>query len=74
MPQNDKPLDNKDLQCTQEGAYKAAYKKIPKTGQTQLGNMSPDLTEIVSVWPELPKHIRAAIKAIVKTSIQGDLT
>jgi hypothetical protein len=71
LPQNDKSLSSKDLQHTQTGAYKPAYKKILKTAQTQPGNMSPDLTEIVTVWPELPEHIRAAIKALVQTSIQG---
>jgi hypothetical protein len=72
LPKNDKPLISKDLRCTQTGAYKPAYKKIPKTAETQSENLSPDLTEIVAVWPELPEHIRAAIKALVQTSIQGD--
>ena len=72
MPKNDKSLKNKDLQLARKGVYKPAYKKNPKTAETQLGNMSPDLTEIVAVWPELPEHIKVAIKALVQTSIQGD--
>jgi hypothetical protein len=26
----------------------------------------PDLAEIVSIWPTLPEHIKAAIKAMVQ--------
>jgi len=33
LPKNDKFLNNKDLQHTQKGAYKPAYKKNPKTAE-----------------------------------------
>jgi hypothetical protein len=72
LRENDKSLNSKDLQGNQRGAYKPAYKKIPKTAETQAGNLPPDLTEIVAVWPKLPEHIKAAIKALVQTSTQGD--
>ena len=64
MRGNDKSLNNRDLQHTQKGAYKPAYKEIPKTVQTQSGNMLPDLTETVAVWPQLTEHIKAAISGL----------
>ena len=46
-----------------------AFKKQPKIDTSEL---PPDLAEIVVVWLNLPEHIKAAIKALVQSSIQGD--
>jgi len=55
-----------DLQKAQTGAYKPAYKENPKTAESQAQNLPRDLAEIVAVWPGLPGHIKAAIKALVQ--------
>jgi hypothetical protein len=68
----DKSCDTKDLQELQKGAYKPAYKKIQKTAKTQLQNVSTELTEIVAIWPELPVHIKAAIKALIQTYTESE--
>jgi hypothetical protein len=67
LPKNAKSCDIKDLQGTQKGAYKPAYKKFQKTNEDQPLNMPAELVEIVTAWPELPIHIKAAIKALVQT-------
>jgi len=72
IPKNDKSCDTKDLQSTQKGAYKPAYKKYQETAGNQPQDLPTELAEIVAMWPELPAHIKAAIKALVQTNIQGD--
>jgi hypothetical protein len=34
--------------------------------------MPAEVGEIVAVWHDLPQYIKAAIKALVQTAIQGD--
>jgi len=69
QPQNDNILADKDLQQPDTSAYKPAYKKVQKTAGNHPQSLPTELAEIVAVWPELPAHIKAAIKALVQTSM-----
>ena len=71
MLQNSNDSQNKDLSQAEIGAYKPAYKENPKTAKKQPENLPDDLVEIVAVWPDLPEHIKAAIKALVQTHSKG---
>ena len=40
--------------------------KSLKQGEIDTSELPLDLVEIIAVWPELPEHIKAAIKALVQ--------
>jgi hypothetical protein len=42
--------------------------KSSKQGKIDTSELTPDLAEIVTAWPQLPDTIRSAIVAIVRTS------
>jgi hypothetical protein len=55
-PENHNPLPADDLQKNQEAA-------LPKNCQND-----PDLALVVECWPDLPEHIKQAIKALIKAA------
>jgi len=36
-----------------------------------LGEKDPDLALVVERWPNLPEHIKAVVKALINSSLQG---
>ncbi len=67
----DNNLNNKDLQnppqgrCTKRRTQES--EKDQKAINNQAHQLPADLVEIVAVWPELPEHIKAAVKALIQT-------
>jgi hypothetical protein len=43
---------------------------FPANGPNTLSGHSTDLAEVLAVWEHLPKHLRAAIRALIKTSVK----
>ena len=60
---NRQPLDNKALTENQNPVLSTSLDKILRN--------YPELRDLVKLWPELPGHIKAAIKALVQTHIAG---
>ena len=72
LPENDNCNENNDLQQNESGAYKPAYKENSKTPENQVDSLPPDLTEIITVWADLPEHIRQTIKTLVSVAVKKD--
>ena len=76
MVKNDKSCHSKELQQARKGAYKPAYKNFSETAEnkTQIDTqkLPKELAEIVNCWHELPEHIKAAVKALINTSIKSE--
>jgi len=55
------------LTTSQKDCVQTSVQKKTKNEQKQTQDLPEDLAEIVAIWPELPEHIKAAIKALVQT-------
>lgn len=60
---NQEPLDNKTLIENTN--------PVLSTGLDKILQKYHDLIRLIQAWPELPGHIKAAIKALVQSHVQG---
>ena len=70
------PTDKQTLKTPDKCSVQTSVQTKAKNGTKQVENQAqslpPDLAEIVAVWPELPGHIKASLKALIQTQKKGD--
>jgi hypothetical protein len=59
LSENQEPADNKRLTENPN--------PVLSTSLDNLLQKYPELAQLIKTWPELPEHIKAAIKALVQT-------
>jgi len=63
------PEKTKTCESTKEQLTPQLTPKSQKQPKIDTSELPSDLVEIVAIWPELPEHIKAAIKALVQTHL-----
>ena len=56
---NQQPVDNKTLTKNQN--------PVLSTGLDKILQKYPELEQIITAWPNLPEHIKVAIKALIES-------
>jgi hypothetical protein len=76
IPSKSQPTQKQQLTTSDKSSVQTSVrtdvKNNPKQDEIDTSELPSDLIEIVTIWSELPGHIKAAIKALVQTFIQGD--
>jgi hypothetical protein len=69
-PENTSPENLKTCESAKPSLTPQWTPDSPKPDEIDTSRLPSDLAEIVAVWPDLPEHIKAAIKALVQTHIR----
>ena len=63
---NHADMEHEMLKCSNKELSKIA-KNNKVHDPVHISHFPPELEQIIKVWPELPEHIKAAVKALVDT-------
>jgi hypothetical protein len=64
--------ENNKLKISQKLASTSTCTKAPEKGKNHTSDHPADLAEIIAVWPHLPEHIKAAIKALILALVKDN--
>jgi len=71
VPSKSQATEKQQLTTPSKGSVQTCVQTKSENGLKSAINkeqeLPADLTEIVAVWPGLPEHIKAAIKALIQT-------
>jgi len=67
IPFRSQPSKQQALTTLQKDCVQTSVQTKTKNDQKQAQKLPSDLAEIVALWPDLPEHIKQAVKALIKS-------